>query len=613
VAQWLVKNGAKHLVLMGRSGAASPATQSAVKALEEAGAKVIVAKADVSQALQVTNVLTDIKRSMQPLRGIIHAANVVDDAVLLQLNRERFQKVMAPKVMGAWNLHALSLNAPLDFFINFSSFASVVGNPGQGNYVAASAFLDALAHHRRAMDLPVLTVNWGAITDVGYVAQNAEVGEHLGRIGIKPLLSHQAISVLGELLLLEAVQTGVIAIDWQRWCQFHLAGALPRFSHLAGEEAISEEPVSSNNKEDSLHNALIAAEPAERQQLLESRLCGQVARVLRTSAAKLDNSTPLTNLGLDSLMAVELSNRIKSQLGADVPTMKLMMGSLSISQLAVELLEQMISVSSTAVASFQTSSNSSSATAATNWIVFPKPNPNTRLRLFCFPYNGGTSSIFLPWSEGLPPDIEVCIIQLPGQIDRPSEKHFEQLATVVEKLAEVLLPYLDKPFAFYGHSIGGTIAFELARQLRREYNLSPAHLFVGASPAPQLPYPYPSVVEIYESERNEQAPFSYLVESVQQNTELIRFLLPGFKAGSLMLENYVYSDEEPLVCPISVFGGMQDNTITQKHLSAWHEQTRSHFKLQIFPGNHLFMHGDQKQLLEVLSHELIALLNAPVK
>jgi NAD(P)-dependent dehydrogenase (short-subunit alcohol dehydrogenase family) len=213
VAQWLVKNGAKHLVLMGRSGATSPAAQSAVKTLESAGANVVVAKADVSQALQVTDVLSDIEQSMPPLRGIIHTALVLDDGVLLQQNQERFQKVMAPKAIGAWNLHAQTLNAPLDFFINFSSFASVVGNPGQGNYVAANAFLDALAHHRRAMGLPALTVNWGMIADVGYVAQNAEVGEHLDRIGIKPLLSQQAISVLGKLLLLEAVQTVVVPID----------------------------------------------------------------------------------------------------------------------------------------------------------------------------------------------------------------------------------------------------------------------------------------------------------------------------------------------------------------------------------------------------------------
>jgi acyl carrier protein len=222
----------------------------------------------------------------------------------------------------------------------FSSVASTWGNPGQGNYAAANAFLDALAHQRGAMRLPALTVNWGVIGDVGFVARQGEVGEHLQRIGAKLLPSEQALTVLGELLHVEAVQTTVAPVNWQRWCQVHAAGASERFSYLRGGESISEEPGSSSNKGDSFYNALIESEPADRQQLLESRLCEQVARVLGTSAAKLDSSKPLTNLGLDSLMAVELSNRIKSDLSVDVPTMKLMRGP-SISQLAEQLLEQL--------------------------------------------------------------------------------------------------------------------------------------------------------------------------------------------------------------------------------------------------------------------------------
>ncbi len=610
VAQWLVKNGARHLVLMGRSGAASPAAQSAVKTLSEAGANVVVAKADVSQATQVADVLADIKQSMPPLRGIIHAAMVLDDGVLLQLDRERFFKVMAPKVIGAWNLHALSVDAPLDFFMLFSSVASVWGNPGQGNYVAANAFLDALAHHRRQKGLAALTVNWGVIADVGFVARQGEVGEHLQRIGVKALPSQQALKVLGELLLLEAVQTMVAPMNWQRWCQVHAAGASPRLSHLAGEEAVTPEASERDSSVDSLPNALMAAEPAERQQLLESRLSEQVARVLGTSAAKLNSSKPLTNLGLDSLMAVELSNRIKSDLAVNVPTIKLMRGP-SISQLAKDLADQLAPASSTTPATSQTQSHSWVIPAASDWLVFPKPNPDARLRLFCFPYNGGSSSVFLSWSDELPPDIEVCAIQLPGQIDRPSEKPFEQLSSLVKKLAEVLLPYLDKPFAFYGHSLGAIIAFELALKLRREYNLSPAHLFVGAANAPQLPYAYPSVVQLFESsEGRKQAALLYLPESVQQNSELIRLLLPILKAGASIYENYTYSEDEPLGCSISTFGGMQDKTITQAHLSGWRKQTRSTFKLQMFPGNHLFLHGDQKQLLQALSHELASLISA---
>ncbi len=612
VAQWLVQNGAKHLVLMGRSGAASPAAQSAVKTLEAAGANVVVAKADVSQATQVADVLADIKQSLPPLRGIIHAAMVLDDAILLQLDGKRFFKVMAPKVIGAWNLHSQTLNTPLDLFVNFSSFTSAVGNPGQGNYVAGNAFLDALAHHRRQKGLAGLTVNWGVIADVGFVAQNTDVNEHLQRIGFKSLPSQQALSMLGELLLLEAVQTMVVPMNWQRWCQVHAAGASGRFSYLRGEEAISEEPGSSSNKGDSLRNALMAAEPIERQQLLKSYLCEQVARVLGASAAKLDSSKPLTNLGLDSLMAVELSNRIKSDLSVDVPTMKLMRGP-SISQLAGELIEKLTPASSTTTATSQTQSHSWVTLAASDWLVFPKPNPDARLRLFCFPYYGGSSSVFLPWPDNLPSDIEVCALQLPGGIDRLGEQPFDKLTPLVETLARVLLPYLDKPFAFYGHSLGALLSFELARHLRRENGKIPAHLFIGARHAPQLPYPHSSVADLSDSELLEKTYLIDLPESLQQNTELMRLLLPSLKVGGLMVENYIYSEEEPLDCPISAFGGMQDKVITQEHLSAWREQTRSTFKLQMLPGNHVFLHSDKELLLQAISGELVSLITAPQK
>ncbi|MCC5624540.1 SDR family NAD(P)-dependent oxidoreductase, partial [Nostoc sp. CHAB 5715] len=352
VAHWLVKHGAKHLVLMGRSGASSLAAQAAVNTLKEEGANVIVAKADVTQEKQVKSVLADIQQYMPPLRGIIHAAMVLDDGLLLQLNEKRMQKVMAPKIIGAWNLHAQTLNLPLDFFVLFSSVASSVGNPGQGNYVAANTFLDSLAYHRRVQGLPALTINWGAVTDVGYVAENSEVGEHLKQIGVKQLPSQHGLEMLGVLLQQQAVQIVVAPVDWQRWAKFHAAGLLPRFSQLAGE-VTPNEPQADNGKAegDSPVKSILAAEPAERQQLLESCIREQVARVLLSSASKLDIEQPLTALGLDSLMAVELSNRIKNELGVDVSTVKLIQGP-SIGQVATQLNKQLTEAHSSLSASF---------------------------------------------------------------------------------------------------------------------------------------------------------------------------------------------------------------------------------------------------------------------
>lgn len=344
VVRWLIQNGAKHLVLMGRSGASSPAAQAAVNSLKEEGANVVVAKADVTQEKQVAKVIADINEYMPPLRGIMHAAMVLDDVSLLQMNQENFKKVMAPKVIGAWNLHSQTANLPLDLFILFSSISSIVGNPGQGNYVAANAFLDALAHHRRAQGLSALTVNWGAVTDVGYVAQNAEVAEHLKRIGIKSLRSQEAMKMFGVLLQQQATQTVIANLNWQQWAKFHPAASLPRFSQVV-QIASDSQPVD-EEQQDSFKDKILAAELTERKELLESCLREQVARVLLTSASKVDIQQPLISLGFDSLMAVELSNNIKKELDVDVPTVKLVQGP-SIAQLVAQVGEQLYEGDST--------------------------------------------------------------------------------------------------------------------------------------------------------------------------------------------------------------------------------------------------------------------------
>jgi hypothetical protein len=137
---------------------------------------------------------------MPPLRGIIHAAMVLDDDVLLRLNQVRFRTVMTPKVAGAWNLHNLTLDCELDFFVLFSSIASIVGNQLQANYAAANSFLDVLAAHRRRLGLPCLTVNWGALSGVGYVSRHAEVQELLGRVGFEFFSARWATDTLGRLL-----------------------------------------------------------------------------------------------------------------------------------------------------------------------------------------------------------------------------------------------------------------------------------------------------------------------------------------------------------------------------------------------------------------------------
>jgi acyl transferase domain-containing protein/NADPH:quinone reductase-like Zn-dependent oxidoreductase/SAM-dependent methyltransferase/acyl carrier protein len=341
VAEWLVEHGARQLVLAGRSGAASAAAQAAIDRLRQAGAVVSVARADVANAEQLAQLLAEIRRTLPPLRGVIHAAMVLDDGVLLELNQERFEHVMAPKVLGAWNLHVQTRADPLDHFVLFSSCTSIFGNPGQANYVAANLFLDQLAHHRRLQGLPALTVNWGLVGDVGYVAGREDLIRYAERMGILAVPARQFLQALAELLQAQVVQSTVLRADWPALRKsFPGLDVSPRFrTFWAGTRQVETEAATGSKQ--SLQQVLLDMPPAQRPAKLQTVVSELVAKVLGSSAAKIDPEESIGKLGMDSLMALELVTRIRKEFQVDVPTMTLV-GGPSIVQLTAMLLEKLL-------------------------------------------------------------------------------------------------------------------------------------------------------------------------------------------------------------------------------------------------------------------------------
>ena len=239
------------------------------------------------------------------------------------------------------------------------------------------------------------------------------------------------------------------------------------------------------------------------------------------------------------------------------------------------------------------------------WITCLKPNPQANLRLFCFPYAGGSTTSFRNWPAQLPSTVEVCCIELPGRGRRLNEAPFTQLAPLVEQISESLLPYLDKPFAFFGHSMGGLTSFEVARSLRQGGIRTPDHLFISGRRAPQIPNSEPPIHTLPEAEFIKKLRrLNGTPEAVLANQELMQLLLPALKADFAVLETYTYRPEASLTCPIMVFGGSQDPDVSCEMLEAWREQTRAAFSLQMFLGDHFFIHTAQSRLLQSLSQAL---------
>lgn len=321
LAKGLADQGARNLVLVGRKGAASEKAKRTVQELESRGISVLAAAKDISQPEQVADLLAEIARIMPPLKGIFHAAAVLDDGLLTALDAKRFARVMEPKARGAWLLHQYTCSLPLDFFVLFSSVSAWVGNPGQGSYAAANTFIEALAQHRRAQGLPATCIAWGAVGDAGMVAENQQVAQHLAVMGIHPIPVASVVGAIPPVLRWDPVQLGIMEVDWSRWKHVHpLAKTAPRFSYLLAEAENDGQALDSHG----IRAALAALPPAKRVDRLATGLVKIVADALRMPAEKVDLHQPFADMGLDSLLGVELQTAMSINLGVEVSVLELM-------------------------------------------------------------------------------------------------------------------------------------------------------------------------------------------------------------------------------------------------------------------------------------------------
>jgi medium-chain acyl-[acyl-carrier-protein] hydrolase len=244
------------------------------------------------------------------------------------------------------------------------------------------------------------------------------------------------------------------------------------------------------------------------------------------------------------------------------------------------------------------------------WVSCSRPKLHARIRLFCFPYAGAGSSLFYTWSNLLVPEIELYLVHLPGRDGRIREAPYRQLCPLIEQLTEDLIPYLDKPFAFFGHSMGSLISFEVARQLRRRNGPQPIHLFVSGRQPPHGSSTTPNMHHLPEKEFLETAQRYYgaLPEIILQDSELVSLFASMMRADVTMVETHEYEPEVPLDCGITAYGGLHDLSVTEDNLTEWREQTTAGFNLKMLPGEHFFIQSARAALIQDINNRLIELL-----
>lgn len=334
-AQWLVEKGAKHLILLGRSGASSQQAIQALQEMEAQGVSVYVHAVDVCDKKQLSEVFAQITCAAPPLKGVIHAAALIEDALITNLDEQQFLRVLNPKVQGSYHLHCLTEKMALDFFVLYSSMTTFLGNPGQANYVAANSYLESLAHYRREQGLPGLYVAWGPIADVGFLTRNQAIKDTLEtRIGSKAIDSAIALQMLEKLLQADTSGAAVIDFDWSTLARVMPAAKSPKYE----QQLLQAKRLGTEHSHENIKSILSSLSVEESVNLVAQLLAQEVGQILRLPAEKIDTQKSVFDLGMDSLMGMELAIAIEARFEVKLPLMALAEGA-TITKLAAKIVE----------------------------------------------------------------------------------------------------------------------------------------------------------------------------------------------------------------------------------------------------------------------------------
>ena len=645
-ATWLVeRHGVRRLLLTGRSGA-GPREQDFIDGLRARGVEVSLLQADVSDPADVERIFTEIDRSGLPLRGIVHCAGVLADGIASQIRWEEFARGLAPKILGGWLLHHHCQARDLDLFLVHSSILSWTGSVGQGNYTAGNAFLDGLIDHRRSRGLPGSAIHWGPWAGEGMATHSGEKGEEIWRrLGVAFIERETGVRALTLLQEAGSDHGGLMLTDWQRFVAAQPASA-PLLAELTDRPA---EKVTTKLQTPfgGWGTRIRAAQGEELHGVLVAALCAEAAVELGFEEP-IAADQPLSELGLDSLISVNLANRIEGALGIGVPLIHLVRG-----PSILELVESLSgdaefqrrlgavrgdgAVPSAPAPQFLAGSTNGHGgngsgrprgnRSAGRWLVMPEPRPEAKVRLFCFPYAGAGAPVFLPWTERLDPSIELVAVEPPGRAGRIDEPPLVDMASFMKGLVPDLEQHLDKPIALFGHCQGAMNLYEVARWLERK-GCEPVHLFVsGARPPHHLFESGPFEEAMAEgllkfSSYNPLRPLAEQPEEVFSealrhfdigdteqfltNPELRALILPAVRADFETLDTYKVMRGDPWNIPITCLVGLNDTYVSRRNAIAWSDYTRSMFKIHYLESSHYMIVEEREAIIDIINQDLIS-------
>lgn len=591
--EWMIRQGARNFALVSRSGKASADVMEKIAILEKQGCRFKVLRADTGNYHELKGAIDEIELSMPELKGVIHAAGLIEARTLTDLNQIEFLRILNPKVKGAWNLHLLTQHRDLDCFIMFSSASTLIGLSGQGSYVAANAFLDTLAHNRRRMGLPGMSINWGVMKDVGMVANEAELEKYARAEGFEPVSMHDAMEVFHAIYDSEHTQIGIVKIHAESMANYYSElGQTRYFNGLLVKETKQQ------SKETSFIDSFTSLNSVEEKNAaLEQLITQHVAKIVKTPTARIKTSMTFKSMGIDSLMAIQLRNLLEKSLSVKL-SVAMFWAHPSIHEYALflsNMVAEQLLIKTMEV-------QSTKAEQQPTWFVIPKPNANAAIRLFCFHDAGGNASLYHGWENMLGESIELVAVELPGRGRRLAENAYSDIHTLTQEIKPALLPLLDKPFIFFGHSMGGLVAFEITRELRRSNMPLPIKLFTSSTPG--LTTYTRREVDHTLSDEDIISMFPHLDKANIGDEELQQLLLKLLRSDLHLLNNYRYQKEAPLNIPVVAIHGDEDPRVKREQADKWNEETSAGSRIITRSGGHRYIEHDAVFLTTLLQEEI---------
>ena len=612
LAEWMFERGARNFALVSRSGPKYERDNKIILKLQNLGANINWqdVKGDVSKEEDINRVISYIKNNMPPLRGVIHSAGILDDSSYPNMTKERFFKVYDPKALGAWNLHRATLDTELDLFLLISSVSSFIGIGGQSNYSSANSFLNYLSIYRNSNGLACHSACFGLIGGdyAGMTKDSKKNVDSIYRALGTVVINRSDIDLkLEELLNSNFDYLMISSMKWSNFVKTYKS-VKDRFMFSA---VIKKDSFSKSNNLDGILQKIIASDDIDwKVEKVSELLANSVADILGVSGEDISLNNSITTIGLDSLMLNQFRSWIQLNIEINLFLMRLAKGP-SLTELATEIISMLKKDSdNVGLDKSGIDGDDDIVVSSDKWFVRRrKEDDNVKIKIFCLHPVGAGASIFSHFIFNPPKNTEIIALQMPGRENRLDEGYYySNVDKLVEDLSKQIIPEIDGPSIFWGHSWGGVTLYEVIKYMRRnnitEYQ-NIKKLIVTGSIAPQLTKKWRGRESIKETARKENT-IDKIISTVSyiDDEDFLRSIIPVMKRDMEVIMTYQYKDEEKLSIPILAFGAKEDDVVLLDELKQWEDQTDNNFSFHELHGDHWFLSRNKEFIVSKIEDSI---------